>query len=53
MFFDNTQYQYIFMDNIYLYFFPFLFLREITDNLYITEIPANAFQGITNDVLMV
>ncbi|XP_060770200.1 thyrotropin receptor [Neoarius graeffei] len=29
------------------------FLLEITDNLYITEIPANAFQGITNDVLMV
>uniref|UniRef100_A0A4W4GT60 Thyrotropin receptor n=1 Tax=Electrophorus electricus TaxID=8005 RepID=A0A4W4GT60_ELEEL len=29
------------------------FILEITDNLYITEIPANAFQGITNDVLTV
>ncbi|KAK3522388.1 hypothetical protein QTP86_008912 [Hemibagrus guttatus] len=26
---------------------------EITDNIYITEIPGNAFQGITNDVLTV
>ncbi|XP_062858537.1 thyrotropin receptor [Trichomycterus rosablanca] len=30
-----------------------LFMLEITDNLYITEIPANAFQGITKDVLTV
>ncbi|XP_066532494.1 thyrotropin receptor isoform X2 [Hoplias malabaricus] len=30
-----------------------LFMLEITDNLYITEIPANVFQGITNDVLTV
>ncbi|KAG9282531.1 thyrotropin receptor [Astyanax mexicanus] len=28
-----------------------LFMLEITDNLYITEIPVNAFQGISNDVL--
>ncbi|XP_030626764.1 thyrotropin receptor [Chanos chanos] len=27
------------------------FLLEITDNPYVTEIPANAFRGITNNVL--
>ncbi|XP_076874272.1 LOW QUALITY PROTEIN: thyrotropin receptor [Brachyhypopomus gauderio] len=29
------------------------FILEIADNLYITEIPANAFQGITSEVLTV
>ncbi|XP_026773200.1 thyrotropin receptor [Pangasianodon hypophthalmus] len=59
---DLPKLKYLGLFNTGLTIFPALtrihsdessFMLEITDNLYITEIPANAFQGITSDVLTV
>nr|AMK49152.1 thyrotropin receptor [Tachysurus fulvidraco] len=59
---DLPKLKYLGLFNTGLTIFPALtrirsdessFMLEITDNIYITEIPANAFQGITNDVLTV
>ncbi|XP_058248726.1 thyrotropin receptor [Hemibagrus wyckioides] len=59
---DLPKLKYLGLFNTGLSIFPALtkihsdessFMLEITDNIYITEIPANAFQGITNDMLTV
>nr|AAN01360.1 thyroid-stimulating hormone receptor [Clarias gariepinus] len=59
---DLPKLKYLGLFNTGLTIFPALtrihseelsFMLEITDNIYISEIPANAFQGITKDMLTV